>query len=172
MSYNTCPPNPFPPSSEDIGGGGEPYVLPVASADTLGGVKVGSRLSVENGVLSADLQMPDFSTTEHATGSKWIDGKEIYRKVIDTGALPNATTKSVAHGIIGLDTIVKLYGVAKNTSEGGIYPLPQVLASENITLQVSLYIFEENINLKCTADRSSFDESFVVVEYTKIESEE
>jgi len=36
------------------GGGGEPYVLPIASADTLGGIKVGSNLSItEGGVLSA-----------------------------------------------------------------------------------------------------------------------
>lgn len=36
------------------GGGGQPYVLPVASANTLGGVKVGSGLSIDaNGVLEA-----------------------------------------------------------------------------------------------------------------------
>lgn len=31
-----------------------PYVLPTADADTLGGVKVGSGLTITNGVLSAD----------------------------------------------------------------------------------------------------------------------
>lgn len=36
------------------GGGGTPYVLPTASASTLGGVKVGENLSIDaNGVLSA-----------------------------------------------------------------------------------------------------------------------
>lgn len=37
------------------GGGGEPYVLPIASSETLGGVKVGTGLSIdsETGVLSA-----------------------------------------------------------------------------------------------------------------------
>lgn len=36
------------------GGGGGGYVLPIASADTLGGVKVGDNLSIDaNGVLSA-----------------------------------------------------------------------------------------------------------------------
>jgi len=33
-----------------------PYTLPTASADTLGGVKVGSRLTITDGVLSADEQ--------------------------------------------------------------------------------------------------------------------
>ncbi len=54
MSYNTFPKNPFPPNSEEYdGNGGGQYVLPTASADTLGGVKVGSNLSIADGVLSA-----------------------------------------------------------------------------------------------------------------------
>ena len=36
------------------GGGGDSYTLPTASADTLGGVKVGSGLTITDGVLSAD----------------------------------------------------------------------------------------------------------------------
>ena len=36
------------------GGGGEGYTLPVASAETLGGIKVGSGLTITDGVLSAD----------------------------------------------------------------------------------------------------------------------
>lgn len=35
-------------------GGGEGYTLPVASAETLGGIKVGSGLTITDGVLSAD----------------------------------------------------------------------------------------------------------------------
>jgi hypothetical protein len=35
----------------------------------------------------------NYSTSEVATGETWIDGKPIYRKIIDCGALPNATTK-------------------------------------------------------------------------------
>lgn len=36
------------------GGGGGDYTLPTASASTLGGVKVGSGLTITDGVLSAD----------------------------------------------------------------------------------------------------------------------
>ncbi len=51
--FNTLPANPYPPSSEQMGSGGGSYVLPVASAETLGGVKVGTGLSInESGVLS------------------------------------------------------------------------------------------------------------------------
>ena len=37
------------------------YTLPAAAADTLGGVKVGDRLSIADGVLSADVQTTDIS---------------------------------------------------------------------------------------------------------------
>ena len=38
----------------ESGGGGGSYTLPTASASTLGGVKVGSGLTITDGVLSAD----------------------------------------------------------------------------------------------------------------------
>lgn len=125
MSFNTLPANPFPPSSEQMGagGGGGSYVLPTASADTLGGVKVGSNLSIAEGVLSAPApyslptasadtlggvkvgsglsiddgvlsasggSIPDYSTTEHLTGQKWIDGKDIYEITYDFSSSPIA----------------------------------------------------------------------------------
>lgn len=52
--FNTYPNNPFPPCSENAGGAGEPYELPIASTETLGGVMVGNGLSIdsETGALS------------------------------------------------------------------------------------------------------------------------
>lgn len=38
------------------GFGSNPYVLPTASADTLGGVKVGTGLTIADGVLSVDVE--------------------------------------------------------------------------------------------------------------------
>lgn len=52
------------------GGGGEPYVLPIASSETLGGVKVGSNLSInaETGELSAtDTTYSAFTGTDGET---------------------------------------------------------------------------------------------------------
>ena len=62
-------------------GGGGSYVLPVASSSTLGGVKVGSNLSIdESGVLSASGGgAVNYSTTEQQIGT-WIDGKPLYQK--------------------------------------------------------------------------------------------
>ena len=68
----------------DSSGGGGGYTLPTATASRLGGVKVGSGLSVEeDGTLSASgggggFTPPQFSATEFDTGYKWVDGRTIY----------------------------------------------------------------------------------------------
>lgn len=43
--------------------------------------------------------------TEVLTSERWHNGKPIYQKVIDFGVLPNATSKSVAHGITNADVM-------------------------------------------------------------------
>jgi hypothetical protein len=58
-----------------------------------------------------------FTTGEQLTGETWIDGKPIYHKVIDIGALPNAAEKQVAHGIANFNDLVRLEGLARYTSE-------------------------------------------------------
>ena len=53
--------------AEVEGMNGSEYELPIASSESLGGVKVGSGLSInESGVLSADSQAPSIATTEVA----------------------------------------------------------------------------------------------------------
>lgn len=66
----------------------------------------------------------EYTTGEEARGW-WIDGKVIYRKTVEFGALPNATSKSVAHGISDIDKIVKIEGIAR-TSAGRTLLLPWV----------------------------------------------
>lgn len=61
MGFNTYPNNPWPLPSEHVGSGGSAYVLPAASAETLGGVKVGDNLTItEEGVLSAPAPTPAY----------------------------------------------------------------------------------------------------------------
>lgn len=110
MGFNTTPYNPFPASTDQKGsGGGGSYVLPIASAETLGGVKVGDNLTVEeDGTLNAadPYTPPDYDTDEVLTGQKWIDGKDIYSKVISLGNLPNASEKKVSAGISGASVLM------------------------------------------------------------------
>lgn len=75
--------------------------------------------------------------TEYATG-KIIDGKKEYAKIIDLGTLPNATSKSVAHGISGATKILGYKAFANNLNGvfGGV-PLPHVTLNNYIELQIT-----------------------------------
>ena len=105
-----------------------------------------------------------FSTTETAIGT-WINGKPLYRKVVDTGTLPNNTTKSVSHGLSNLRNIIHIYGAAKNTSNGITFPLPFPSTQAN----APIYVYADNYNIiiGTATDRTVFSESYIVLEYTK-----
>lgn len=92
MSFNTFPQNPFPPNSENIGGGGSPYVLPIASANELGGVKVGENLTIDsNGVLTT---IEKYSITPVTVG-KWIDNKDLKKVVLPFDATSGSASIDV-----------------------------------------------------------------------------
>ena len=57
----------------------------------------------------------DYSETETATGQKWIDGKEIYCKVIN-GDLPSITGSSnvVVESELNIDLIINLYAITRS----------------------------------------------------------
>lgn len=86
----------------DSGGGGS-YTLPPATTSTLGGVKVGSGLSVESdGTLSATGGGSGggltYSATEHVVGT-WLDGSDVYEKTLT--AEMQGGQSSVSLGVAG-----------------------------------------------------------------------
>lgn len=105
----------------------------------------------------------NYSETEQKTGQYWIDGKEIFRKVIDFGALPNNATKRVVHGISNLGTVIKLWGVA--TSGGSRLPLPFVDTSI-LGGQIRVLAETYEVIAQTGMDRSSFS-AYIIIEYTK-----
>ena len=73
-------------------GGEDSYTLPIASTETLGGIKVGENLSItEDGTLNAEASGTSvlspgavlYDTKEKVIG-KWINGKPIYQKTVTT----------------------------------------------------------------------------------------
>ncbi len=63
------------------GEGGGSYTLPTASADTLGGIKVGSGLSITDGVLSADGVTPAAYQAD-STASSYTQLKEDFNALL------------------------------------------------------------------------------------------
>lgn len=104
-----------------------------------------------------------YSTEEKATGEQWIDGSTIYEKTVSCGALPNTTSKTVAHGIANISKIVEIKGYATN---GTLY-LPLPFAGASSTTGVSVYAGASDISIEAGMNRSNFTESYVTLRYTK-----
>lgn len=109
-----------------------------------------------------DLNNPNYSITEQKTGGTWIDGKPIYRKVVDCGALPNNTLKTVAHNIANIGFVINLYGIASDGSEW--LPLP---ASYYSNSAIGLSVDGTNISLRPYTNRTTYTSTYVIIEYTK-----
>lgn len=143
------------------GANGHPYIRIRIFLDG-GGEYRFQRSQDGNYILSSKEQ---YSTNERLTDKTWIDGKPIYRKVISLGSLPNATTKTVNHGISNLDAIINWYGYAERPSDGGHFPLPYVfggLAENNIGVFASPSV----ITVTTGTDRSAMN-GIIILEYTK-----
>ena len=110
----------------------------------------------------SDSVAPIYSETEVATGSTWIDGKPIYRKVVDLGSLPNAAKKNVAHGIENISDVITLKGIAKSSIANFTIPLVWDTLEENI----GIYINGSNVVVCTNKNRSSYS-GVAIIEYTK-----
>lgn len=96
---------------------------------------------------------------------KWIDNKPIYRKVVDFGALPNASTKIVNHGISNLDTVVNFYGSIINVTTGDRLSL-NVPSPSGAQYDILTTVTNTQVKITCAVDRT-MQKAVVVLEYTK-----
>ena len=106
-----------------------------------------------------------YSTTESVIGT-WVNGKPVYQKTIEFGALPNNTTKEVAHGISNLARIVSLTGAATNTTTRTSIPIPFVHRS-TISTQVQIAITDTQIQIVTATNQSAYNETYITLQYTK-----
>ena len=91
-----------------------------------------------------------------------------YRLVINFGALPNAATKSVAHGITMTTktTFTKIYGAASDTTGFNYIPLPY--ASPTLVNNIELNVDATNVNVITGSNRTNFNICYIILEYLQI----
>ena len=106
----------------------------------------------------------DYSTDETLTNKHWIDGKQIYRKVISIGTLPNSTLKTVSTGITNADKLIHLWGMANSTNA---LPLPYVNTDGN-NIQLWLSDNLDTLNIRTNSAGWVSYTGYAVVEYTKL----
>lgn len=107
-----------------------------------------------------------YSTNEVKTGGKWIDGKPIYKKVVDFGALPNATIKGVSFDNINADTFVKIEGIAMmNNSNAITIPFTDTTSA---TQSITIFVNSTSVSIDTgSTNRSDYNKCYITLEYTK-----
>ena len=123
------------------------------------------KVSVEELSLAVNNTVNSYSTEEVNTGKKWIDGKPIYKKVIDLGNLPNATVKRVNTNITDLAKVVSLQGMANIANTDYFFPLP-LPSKTNVNEVVNMYHYNSQIVIESGVDRSTWI-GVATIEYTK-----
>lgn len=118
--------------------------------------QLGGHLQVNGKIVGEDI----YSTDEILTNKIWINGKPIYRKVVDFGYLPNNTSKSVNHNISNIDRIINYDLIAWN----GTSTLAMYQAS--LSLMVINVVNKTQCTIITQYDRSSYSAYFTIY-YTK-----
>ena len=102
-------------------------------------------------------------------------GKPIYAAVIDTGILPTDVekSKSVPHNVANIEYLYKIEGFAKDTvsAENNFLIMNSTPTSFLGNNAVAITADAQNIYLTCSIDFSRFNESTVILYYTKTNTE-
>ena len=130
--------------------------IPIASAETLGGIKVpaDSGITIDGSGNAYAYKPVDYSTTEHKTGRKWIDGKDIYEKVIVLESAKTVTTNWSNLDISNAEYDIMVHANGLH-ADGSFYPL--ILDLHNSEQATTVYA-------KASA---SIDVKTLIFEYTK-----
>lgn len=93
--------------------------------------------------------------------------RQVFRMVVNFGALPNTASKSVAHTIPGITsdfTLTRLYAAASDTSALSYIPIPYASTTGN-TIELSMDA--TNITITTTSNRTNYNFCYVIIEYIK-----
>lgn len=93
--------------------------------------------------------------------------RNVYRTVVNFGALPNAGTKAVAHNI----TINKFFSVTRmygaSTDPVGVVFIPLPYSSPTLNENIVLFADDTNVTVTTDIDYSAYTTTYIVLEYIK-----
>lgn len=121
----------------------------------------------DESTITGEKVLPTYS--KNLEGAQSVYYRTVRRKVIYTGALPNSSTKSIAHNIEFPKKSVgwRLWGCASQINENeelqGFLQIPY--AHPTPANCIALYCDRQNIIITTGTNRTNFNFSFVVVEY-------
>lgn len=106
-----------------------------------------------------------FSTDEIKTNKVWIDGKPIYRKVVDIGQLPSKAMKNIDINLQNVDMITSFKGIAYRSSDNRQLTLPNADEPE---YTIGMWVTPEKITIQTyISSMDQYKKAYATIEYTK-----
>lgn len=108
----------------------------------------------------------EYSTTEKVVG-KWIDGKPLYRKVVDCGTLPNNSEKYASTGI-AYSVMQPVNFFAFGRLSGGGFQFASFIGwnNENVRCFLTSYNNETAVRIITNSNFGAYN-VYAIIEYTK-----
>lgn len=104
--------------------------------------------------------LPDYSTDEQAIGRKWIDGRDIYVKTFNVGALPSSGNVTIQNDIVNFAAVI-------NTETVGISSDGYSFSNGGLVMS---YANSTSLVFRITFDATGYN-GYVTVYYVKNESQ-
>ena len=121
-------------------------------------------------ILANKFNRADLYSTDEKLIGRWIDGKPLYQRTINFGALPNAAIKDVAHGISEIDNIIAYYAISSNAS-GTASNLPCATGGGTATVNpIGCTVDKTVIHVWCFDNRTAYINTYITIQYTKTSS--
>jgi hypothetical protein len=101
----------------------------------------------------------------NSTNTNAKNFRQVLRKVINFGTLPNAAVATVAHGITttAFTQFTRIYACATDPADMEYLPIPY--ASSTAANNIELSVDNTNVTITTGSDRTAFTKCVVVLEY-------
>lgn len=114
-----------------------------------------------------------YSTDEVDTGSKWIDGKTIYRKVVEFATITNGRANDMAIGASGtIENIVGYRAMGYKTGKTYYWSIPHYDTRSQYTIMIELVMGDAPLVRITPGSGRDLAYAFVAVEYTLADAAE
>lgn len=111
----------------------------------------------------------EYSTEETFTGQYWINGKPIYRKVVEFGSFPSGGSKTVATGITNLSRIISLEYTWYDSTDGAYFTNARI-DSASVMCKIQFKVNNNSLNVEGlggTYWSTRTSQGVAIIEYTK-----
>lgn len=109
----------------------------------------------------------NITSTEAEILSFTINGKKCYTKLFNISALPNTSTLTIAHNIVGIGACYKYYGYVQGATPEDMFQLPSTISDVGGTKNVGINITPTTINITTSTDMSN-KSAVLIIEYFKV----